>query len=165
MENEAASNWPVGALVALGFCVRDAHRLHECLPELDPHAMSTAVLLADTAREAGRLLHPVALVLWAHHNITLQQADELAHCGRGLVDLIAILKAVEESVYYRPSIAGMDVALDYATERTIPRHRLARYIELGFPASTAAAMERVDAPGSKAALDALSALRRIVRES
>lgn len=153
--------WPVELLERMGFHPRDAARLRAVLPPV--HARTLAYLHTRTEAEPRHVFwnDPPAYVVWATHNITITQAIWLTEAGRGVMDVLRILNAVREHVHPRLSIHGVDLAHEWAMERRVPSHRLARYIELGIPPATAAALEAdPSSPPDEFALETLAALRR-----
>lgn len=152
--------WPVDVLTAIGFHPRDAARLYPLLPEVQVGIIATVLRNVEIGRRHPGRDEPAAHVVWAHHNVSLRQATSLAHAGRGLLDVLTVLDAVQNHVHQRLSLEGFDTALAWALERRVPRHRIARYIELGFPPDKAAALESAHAPPEEAALETLAALRR-----
>lgn len=159
MLDDVEVRWSAANLRAVGFSSTNAARLERRLPAVGARAIAAAVAESETNRSHGYCAEPVASVLWVTHNITMHQAKRLAHCGRGLLDLIVILDAVQKRPR-RLSIDGMDIAVDWAIERQVPRPRLAYYIDLGFTAENAAAVERAPEPWSAEAVAALGALLR-----
>lgn len=152
--------WPVDVLTAIGFHPRDAARLHPLLPEVHVGTISAVLRNVEILRRYPGRYEPAAHVVWAHHNVSIYQATSLAHAGRGLLDVLTVLDAVQNHVHHRVSLEGFDTALEWALERRVPRHRVARYIELGVPPAKAAALEAAPEPPCEAALETLAALRR-----
>ncbi|WP_210503336.1 hypothetical protein [Nocardioides xinjiangensis] len=153
--------WPVELLARLGFHPRDAARLRAVLPSVDKSTVTYLHQRTETEPRSVFWNNPGTYVVWAIHNITITQAIRLTEAGRGVVDVLTILDAVRKHVHPRLSINGVDLAHAWVMERRVPRHRLARYIELGLPPATAAALEAdPSSPPSDAALETLAALRR-----
>lgn len=157
--DESEIEWPIEVLTGIGFHERDAARLRCLLPPVQAHAVASLMTQLEYTRFPS-LQEPAAQVVWATHNVTLLQAVCLTRAGRGLLDVLVILDAVRDHVHHRLSIEGFDTALDWASERRVPRDRLRRYISLGFPPAKAAALETDPCRRpSEGALEVLAALR------
>lgn len=161
MSEQVEGAWPIDLLMHVGFRRRDALRLHRLLPPIEAGVVDTLPARSGMAWHRFPWDDPAAIVVWATRDVTVDQAVRLAHAGRGVVDVLVILAAVQEHWGCRVTSDGLDTSLDWASERTVPRNRLAHYIALGLSAAAAASLEAdPSARPTLAALETLAALRR-----
>lgn len=122
--------WPVEILTDLGYDQQTAERLHRLLPPVEVGI----VPLPGWSRplhvyEGGD--SPAAAILWALHGPNGSDAVRLARSGRDVLDLVAILDAVEQAHpgrFWTPS--KVQLAASWA-DAEVPAERATRYIAAG----------------------------------